>query len=789
MPHVLDPVRVETSVRDVLLAANKNIGKVCVLTEHPGPWIESEVCTILSLASICEFSNFAIAFSVSDCFKKPFSSTVTKDVASAVFNTQAITQIHQTPHLACPSKAENLFEMIEGLHPETVILEYSPLLSTSLERIRSDSYLYSRFREDTDEARTIFHALLLCISSIESVKSLAVTMPRSVCSSPKNFYFRSKMSDSWRITSIINLPQENFFDSSTQGLAVVSFRRLREGEKSERKALFLSISGAAELSTWHESEAAAEFKAWQDGKNPKKIGFVTEVRSSSWDLKLNHKDLQILPHRLKKLGNLRKLEEIAEIWDGPIGLHVVRDGEVSLIRAENISSLGMISESKTARIPEDFKSERLIRPFDILVPKQIRPQSVTLNLRINEAIPADDVIVLRLRPESDVSPYFLTDFLNSLPAQTLLESHCQIQTNGELMPLAVETLAEMIVPQVTSSSMTNFGELFKVESALLNTLQELRNQRAGVFGYDNGEVFSKNVETMLFNGRTIQYSLARAVDRDFRLSNFYPTPMVIAHRNVASELETMAKCQQQFRCLENILAFLGSICLALLCDAGRLDSKRLELIDLWQIGATEGKWRQLIGRASEMFREQKINRLSDSIASLEISKTSKPFGEAVSQMVERRNDFHHNRGLSVTKLVEENEAQLEACFAELDFMTVYPVREVIKVDPLRNGMADLLCLRMQGDHPSFKQEMIRHKKPLPKDIFLELDAENWIPLFPFVSRESCEKCESRETYFIEKWQQGSKRVAIKSFERGHQESCGEVADGLDEVFSLAVPVV
>ncbi len=116
----------------------------------------------------------------------------------------------------------------------------------------------------------------------------------------------------------------------------------------------------------------------------------------------------------------------------------------------------------------------------------------------------------------------------------------------------------------------------------------------------------------------------------------------------------------------------------------------------------------------------------------------------------------------------------------LSFFADYPIRLVEDFNVSRSGDQYLLkCLRYMGDHPSFPQEEVVFHKGLPRgDLFLELDPQSWVPLYPFIATKTCSHCKARETYFVDLWDTKKETARLKSFERGHTMWSKDVSEAL-----------
>jgi hypothetical protein len=88
--------------------------------------------------------------------------------------------------------------------------------------------------------------------------------------------------------------------------------------------------------------------------------------------------------------------------------------------------------------------------------------------------------------------------------------------------------------------------------------------------------------------------------------------------------------------------------------------------------------------------------------------------------------------------------------------------------PFRKDTFDVDSLVYVGDHPGMRPETTSLSTPVSKGLlYVEAASDHWIPLYPFINVLYCPKCDSRETYVLDKWE-GSVRYSLKSFERDHE---------------------
>ncbi len=268
-----------------------------------------------------------------------------------------------------------------------------------------------------------------------------------------------------------------------------------------------------------------------------------------------------------------------------------------------------------------------------------------------------------------------------------------------------------------------------------------------------------------------------------RIADTYPLPIAYSWSLLQGIWDPRDRYREQLRLAENMLAFLGSVSLAIL-DDGDYERAQLDLRVPWQGGISFGAWKLIVQRCAKVFRSYRSNPLASDIRKLSIGSEDKVFGADVAALISARNNFHHGRGPVMEEDIVEasNEAQerLQRCMEALSFLTKYPIRLVQDFDvDRRNDDFLLKCLRLEGDGPGFRQEKISFPKALPRgDLVLDLGDGNWAQLYPFVVASNCPHCRYRETYFVDRWNDRKGTTLMKSFERGHTEERRDVSDTL-----------
>ncbi len=273
---------------------------------------------------------------------------------------------------------------------------------------------------------------------------------------------------------------------------------------------------------------------------------------------------------------------------------------------------------------------------------------------------------------------------------------------------------------------------------------------------------------------------------EYQISSSYPFPVAFGFRALKSIVDPRDLYREQLRVSENLLAFLGSVSLAILREQDREESE-IDPKDYWLTGISPGDWTDIVARCSKVFAGYEQDTLALKIKELKVrSEKKNNFGANIMALIRAKNDYKHDRGPTILEDIadtsEEVQRRLRRCMESLAFLAEYPIRQVGDFDVnRRGGGVTLKCLRYMGDHPSFPQEEVVFHQALRRgDLFLDRGQPGWVPLFPFVTTMTCSRCKVRETYFVDAWDTRKGIARMKSFERGHVMQSTEVSEALAE---------
>lgn len=529
---------------------------------------------------------------------------------------------------------------------------------------------------------------------------------------------------------------------------------------------------------------------WMKDKTPS-TGYTARVENNiTWAVRANDPEIEKTFERLGRLGELVTLNELCEIHRGVIIDRTIEATEegIPVVRLSNLKG-GYLNLEDVRRVRKDAIPEQaLLKAGDLLVPEMIADQfSVVLNRSSELLAFGTNVFVLRLK-DSRVSTEYLLEYLNSSTVRKLIAAKAFSRNTG-LQTISRKQLGELSVPIFDPALFHGLGDIQKIELELRTKADELESFRRSLFDAQNLHNFQSGLGELKRRGNILSTSLQSASRLEFQIANFYPFPIAYGFRLLASIVTPSDLYKEQLRIAENILAFIGSVSLALLQEQDRSESG-IDPKEYWQGGISPGDWKDITARSSRVFADYKDHPLAASVNRLNIGSDRKGFGRDIAALIKAKNDFKHDRGPNVEteiiKATQETQETLKRCMELLTFFTEYPIRQILDINfPRRGTTVNLSCLRYTGDHPGLPQEDIN----LPRetvlradlrkgDLFLDTGTLGWIPLHPFISSMSCPACKARETYSIDKWDRQRGTVEIKSFERGHSDTSSEIAEAL-----------
>jgi hypothetical protein len=128
-----------------------------------------------------------------------------------------------------------------------------------------------------------------------------------------------------------------------------------------------------------------------------------------------------------------------------------------------------------------------------------------------------------------------------------------------------------------------------------------------------------------------------------RIADTYPLPLAYSWSILQGIWDPRDRYIEQLRHAENMLAFLGSVSLAILNEED-YERAQLDLKLPWQGGISFGAWKLIVQRSAKVFQTYEKHPLASDIRKLSIGSENKGFGADIAALISARNDFHHGRG-------------------------------------------------------------------------------------------------------------------------------------------------
>jgi ankyrin repeat protein len=294
-------------------------------------------------------------------------------------------------------------------------------------------------------------------------------------------------------------------------------------------------------------------------------------------------------------------------------------------------------------------------------------------------------------------------------------------------------------------------------------------------------------EILLSRGATCQKTEEKP-DIALLIRQAYPFPLAYPYRLIDNNINPMERYRQMLRLGENIMAFLGSVILAI-AKANNLQPPANLLKDSWQGGISPGSWLQVFHHVLDMLDTQTQDPVSKAFSALwwkGRGRKESDFSKALRKVASVKNDFKHDRGpdsqREVRRACDELQETLTVCMNQLAFCVYHPIRLIIDMDVDQQTSSIILtCFRLAGDHTVFPKEEVNYSKALPRNsLHMQITEGAWIPLYPFLTVQECPKCGHTEVYFIDRWDGKDRPATLKSFERGHDLESPEVGMALGE---------
>jgi len=478
--------------------------------------------------------------------------------------------------------------------------------------------------------------------------------------------------------------------------------------------------------------------------------------------------------------NWKTLSEIARITRGTqLGRSMRVEGNLPIIRVSDLANPNLEPDDlKKVAPPEDKRRIRFAKTGDILITRiGNTPKIHLVDEELNGIMVDHNLFIIRMKSEFLFMRQYIAEFFRSDKGQSLLSS----LFIGAAMPyMRQNDIIALEIPIPEEAVIELISNIQQVETELFQRIDKAQLLRTELFNIEDPETVKTRLDELSTAAHILSSSLIQADSLDYQIRNFYPYPLAFAYRTLSAIHDPARKYPEQLRVAENLLVFLATIGLSLVYGLPDIDTLHIKVINISNIkkcfggGISPGDWQSIAQASGKVLLNQREFAVVESFASLWVkgkSNRESDFAKATKELVKLKNDYKHDRGPKTPedfKMASSSLQEiLEVGYEQLSFFVKNPIRLIQNLDvEWQTNEAILDTLVYVGDHQGLRQERVFYPTTLPKGkLFIEIQKDNWIPLYPNISVQYCPSCKFRETYFIDRWD--SKKVILKSFERGH----------------------
>lgn len=509
--------------------------------------------------------------------------------------------------------------------------------------------------------------------------------------------------------------------------------------------------------------------------------------------KISENDFNLVPARYVDLvdvdnflgGKVRwiKLSDIAEIHTG---IYIKKEdqegGTIPWIRISDLDDPSLsVDDLRTVTTPKEGRGIFHTKSGDLLLSKVGFPPKMSLIYEDLEGVIVDkNLFIIRFKTDYSHLRQYILEFLKSDKGQALLSRYFI----GATIPgLRLSDLNKIRIPIPERSVIQLLSDLHQTEREFLIQVEKARDLRKQLFYIEDPEIVKDRLNELSNEAQILSTSIIQADSLDYQVRNFYPFLIAFSYRTSSAIHESTQRYIEQLRVAENLLVFLATVGFSLL-PLEKRNEHNLDIINLIHTfkkalggGVSPGHWWDIARSAADLLRNDQDFAISNAICSLWFKgggTNATDFSKQAKELVELKNDQKHDRGPKTTyeyeQAAEYIQEIIDNCYKELSFFVRYPIRLIKDIDhDYQSGDAILDTLVYTGDHQGLRREQcVYPNTPFTKDVlYIEIDNNKWIPLYPFISVFYCPSCKTRETYFIDRWDGPGKKIILKSFERGH----------------------
>ena len=520
------------------------------------------------------------------------------------------------------------------------------------------------------------------------------------------------------------------------------------------------------------------------------VGAVETVSSESWDCRPDTKAVAESLSRLQGVAHVASLGDLCTISAG-IARALVRTEEdeagqdgVLLIQPSQIRDGTVLLPSQRTAIRGAVPADAFLEDGDILVASSVPESGLRSGIFHGPQGATYSGQLIRVRPTSDaVTSSYLATYLQSPTGSRFAAAAATGQAG--LRQIRLADLAQLPVPILTPEQMAIVCEVRETEEQLKRAVSEIASKRVMIFEASDEAALAADLELLERLGKVTAASTQAIPDLTYQVSNFYPFPIAYGFRLLASETDASKLYVAQLRFAEKLVAFLGSLALALMQPQDREQSGITRSNQL-SGNISMGTWLDIARAGCTTIGGYTGHPLARSLSELFTGAGRREsFRTDLDTLVKHRNDFDHERDdrpVSDDDFIRastELSEIIDRCVERLAFLMDYPIRLVQDFDATDEDTIAMVFHFYRGDHPAHAVETLEVARPLRKGrLYIDTGAPGWVKLSPYLNVMTCPRCKSVETYYIDGVQRRSPSANLKSFERGHSERSNEAFEAL-----------
>ncbi len=640
------------------------------------------------------------------------------------------------------------------------------------------SFLSDKFQK----SKTLQSHTSLMLSAILAERCNSVQ--RIVCHLPTGSLFnqsaascREYIKSIISLQTIIELPAGMLYPPTHMKTCVAIF----EKRAVQNATIFYNLSDESEFIDVETQPWLKDMQGTFAGYNSKH-GFAAKVEGDApWTSNYHRPSTLKLPQSLVEMCEMVKIGDQFEII---LGARFSRDLQKKknmqyVVRGRDLGKTKHLDFLEKFSFDRKVPERAIVKRNDILIQKIGQKPTVVIAGDLEGAVAGDTVVVLRAFAE-DTPVSSIHQFLTSKFGSELLASSSQTSTVPTLSVTGLKNLSIPVLPDWIDNQLI---EAQKIEGEIRRIADRLGSFRSSLMNTESKEELEEQLIDLKTRTKVYTKSIAASGEVNYRIKNFFPFPLAYPFRMLEGLIDPGEKYRQQLRVAENILAFLGSITLALVHPT--YTEADIDIVKLWRGGVSPGNWEEIALKGSMVLSEERAGGLAFAQKSLwKGKKKPSQFSKDIRTLIKLKNDYKHDRGPQIgsdfEEAINEVDGLLFKCMSSLEYFLQFPIRLVCDLDVDRfSKKAIMKTLKYEGDHQALQQEKVHYPEPLSKNtLYIEINPDEWVTLFPYISVHSCHKCKLTEIYYIDRWQGGGTEAKVKSFERGHTENVKEIGDTL-----------